>query len=311
MQLVDQLARPRAPLLAEQREIVVLEGEDGDAPLLQQHAHLAHHLDRLAKPHHLAGRGAIEGVDRAERAGARAAAAGQQRHRLAAEQQGRLVVPLRIRQGVQVRRQRAGLVGDDLAIPPPHHALDGAPVPAGAQRLDHLQERGLALIANHAVQLGHRDQRLLVAEARVVAAHGEMAVDARLAQHVDQRAVAADVELEDQREADQHRVGAPHRLEHHFRRLLDVDDLDREAGLTQRRSQVAEAEIALPLETYEHDGALRRRVRRPHGMRHHLVLLQDRSGRRPCATRLGAAGRAPTTPADGHVPLSAWRRPRA
>ena len=44
-----------------------------------------------------------------------------------------------------------------------------------------------------------------MAETRKVTAHREMAVDAIGAQQADQRGVAVDVELEDQREADQER----------------------------------------------------------------------------------------------------------
>ena len=52
---------------------------------------------------------------------------------------------------------------------------------------------------------------------RVMAAHGEVGVDALAPQRVHQRRVAADVELEDQREADQHRLRGAHRR--HQRRL--------------------------------------------------------------------------------------------
>ena len=52
------------------------------------------------------GRGAIERVDRAERTGTRAAAAGQDRHDVAAQHRVGLVIALGIRQLIEILDQR-------------------------------------------------------------------------------------------------------------------------------------------------------------------------------------------------------------
>ena len=75
--------------------------------------------------------------------------------------------------------------------------------------------------------------------------HGEMAVDTRSAQAPDQRGVAADVELKDQREPDQERPFAASYFGDLFGRSLDIGDQNGVPELLQRGRQIAQAKIAL------------------------------------------------------------------
>jgi hypothetical protein len=81
--------------------------------------------------------------------------------------------------------------------------------------------------------------------AREMAADREVARDAGLAQGLGDRREALDVELEDQREADDDRLQPNHRLDERVGLGLEVEHLDPVAELAQRRREVADAEVAL------------------------------------------------------------------
>ena len=150
-----QLVRPAAPLLAPEREIVVLEQEDAHAVTAMQVEHLLDHLVGLAHAHDLAGRRAVEGVDRAERAAADAAAARQQRQRREpADLLRRLAGDPETAANRDPARAARGSRRDDLAAVQIGDALDVAPVLAGAKPLDEFDQRLLALVAHDAVDLG-------------------------------------------------------------------------------------------------------------------------------------------------------------
>src|ERR1700674_2803171 len=106
MQFIDKLASPTAPNGTEQRKVIILEEEEGDASLFIKAVHLAHDLDGLARAHDPSRRGAIECMNRAERAGASTATAGQYRHDLATQNYFRLVSAFRRRQLIEVFNQR-------------------------------------------------------------------------------------------------------------------------------------------------------------------------------------------------------------
>jgi hypothetical protein len=88
-----------------------------------------------------------------------------------------------------------------------------------------------------------------------VTSHGEMAVDPRSAQTPDERSVAADVELEYQREADQERPFAARDFDEVLVRSLDVGDYDGVTELLQRGCEIAQAQIALVKKADQENGS--------------------------------------------------------
>src|SRR3974390_3585439 len=88
-------------------------------------------------------------------------------------------------------------------------------------------------------------------------AHREMAVDTGVAKLADQAAKLFDIELKDEREADDHRV-AFQRGSYDFRsRRFEVARNHAITSLPQGRSQIAHAEISLMLKADQHHGARR------------------------------------------------------
>ena len=77
------------------------------------------------------------------------------------------------------------------------------------------------------------------------------------AQTPDERGVAADVELEDQREADQQRPFAARDFDQLLVRALDVGDYDGVTVLLQRGREIAQAEIALIKKADQENGSRR------------------------------------------------------
>ena len=144
-------------------------------------------------------------------------------------------------------------VEHDLPAPAVADPLDVPPVLPEPDPVAQLEQRELALEARDAVELRNERERLLGAQAREVAADREVAVDAARPQVSGQLLEPVDVELEDQREADDDRVEALDRAEDLLVRLLDVDHLDVVADRFERGRQVAEAEIALALEPHQDD----------------------------------------------------------
>ena len=86
---------------------------------------------------------------------------------------------------------------------------DGTPVLARLQAIGELDQRLFAFVAHHAVDLGEVGQQLVMAQARIVTADGEVGGDADAAQMGGDAAELGQEELEDQREA------------HHQRRPLE------------------------------------------------------------------------------------------
>src|SRR5262249_58249550 len=174
----DQLVGPATALLAPQREVVVLEQEDAHAVLALQSQHLLDDLFRLAHTHHLAGGRAVERVDRAERATTDAAAARQHRQRREAADVLGAARPVRERQRVQILHQRPRPRRHDFTAAQIGDAVEIAPFAAGTDAVQELDQRLLAFVAHDAVDLGKVRQKLVVAEARIMPADGEVAGDA-------------------------------------------------------------------------------------------------------------------------------------
>ena len=242
-----QLVGPRPPLVAPHREVVVLEQEDAHAVLAMEKLHFLDDLVRPAHAHDLARRRAVEGVDRAERTAPDAAAAGQHRQRREPGDPLGAVRAQRERQGVEVVDEGARRRRHDLAVACVGDAADGTPVLARLQAIGELDQRLFAFVAHHAVDLGEVGQQLVMAQARIVTADGEVGGDADAAQMGGDAAELGQEELEDQREA------------HHQRRPLEKSRGDFRAAVAnvdhfrlvavplQHGRQISHAEVALVL----------------------------------------------------------------
>lgn len=254
MKLLDEIRGPASPHRPEEGKIVVLKEKDGDAALLVERKHLLHYGGGFSGTDYLAGRGAIEGLNGTEGAGAGAAAAGEQGDGFASERGFGLEVANGIRQAVEIIDQgthRSCLHAIALAE---CDALHGLPLASGSDAIRQFQERHFPLEANHAVEFGEELKIVAGAEAGEMSAHGEVAADACLAQQTDEAAVLGDVELEDQREADDHRVEPDRSADDLFRLCFDVANDDRVAMLPESGRQIADAEIALVLKPDQQDG---------------------------------------------------------
>lgn len=131
-------------------------------------------------------------------------------------------------------------------------AADASNVPpllARAEKIHQLEKGQLSFEPHDAVEFRDQLQSGLIAETGEVPAHGVVAVDAAVAQVADESTEAVDVELKDQRKADEDRLERPHRFQDVRVVLLEIEHLDPIAVTAQRRRQVAEAEILLVAES--------------------------------------------------------------
>src|SRR6185437_16083690 len=124
-------------------------------------------------------------------------------------------------------------------------ARNGAKIAARAEHVSELEQGLLALEAHDAVKFGNVSDRLGVAQRRKMSADGEMTVDAALPQHRDQTREARQVELEDQRKADDQRVAGASDSENVFRVGLEVEHDDFVPISPQHRREIAKAQIFL------------------------------------------------------------------
>ena len=189
----------------EDREVVVLEEEHGGAVLVVEHPHLLGDLRGPPCAHDLPGSRSVEHVDRAEGAGACAAAAREQSARTSVRGcsgSGRCGCGCGSSSRSPISaRMRVSTISLAVSI---DRCRRSPPVAPEAEMVDELEQGQLALEAHDAVELRDERQRLFRAEAREVAAHREVAVDAVHPQVLGQPLEPMDVELEDQREADEH-----------------------------------------------------------------------------------------------------------
>ena len=95
----------------------------------------------------------------------RTPSAGQQRQRPKADDLLRFEWSIRERQTVQIGSEVAWLALDNLTLAQIGESLRCAPVTATLQSINQVQERKLAFIADHAVQLWELRQDLCVAQA--------------------------------------------------------------------------------------------------------------------------------------------------
>src|SRR4030095_11517973 len=159
-------------------------------------------------------------------------------------------VAIGIRQRVEVRNERTELSRDhSVACVAVGDSDDAAPVPASAEEIDHLHDRHLTFEARDTVEFGNNLKCVLVAETREVPAHREMAGDTVVAQVADERGKTIDVELKDEREANQDGVERLGGFEDLLALLLEIKHLDSITAFAQGGGEIAEAEIGLLLET--------------------------------------------------------------
>src|ERR1700753_2652177 len=96
---------------------------------------------------------------------------------------------------------------------------------------------------------------MLIGQAGKMTVDGEMAVDSVRPQIADQFTETVDVELEDEREADDDRRLPLYDFQDRAVILLEIDDSHLPALAPKRGGEVAEAQILLFLESDQHDAA--------------------------------------------------------
>ena len=151
------------------------------------------------------------------------------------------------RQFVEIGKQGPWRGFGDSAVLQESEPRDIAPVLAGAQPLDELEQRHLALEAGDAVELGEIRQHLVVTEARIVSADDEMAVDADGSKMLGQALELGQKKLKDQGEPDDQRRRRQQALADPLRSVAHIDHLDRAAVRLEHSREVYHAEIALIL----------------------------------------------------------------
>jgi hypothetical protein len=88
-----------------------------------------------------------------------------------------------------------------------------------------------------------------------MSAHRKVAIDSAFAQSVDQCTELRDIELKDQREADQNRIERLDTLNDQVRVDLKIDDFDFVTVFPKSRCEITDSEIALLLKSDENYGS--------------------------------------------------------
>ncbi len=112
------------------------------------------------------------------------------------------VLAVRIGEAIEVVNERPQIVADNAVGRGVCEARDFAEITVRAQCVRKLEQGLLALEADHAVQPRDVLDRFTIAEGRKMAANGEMTVDATVPKGPHQTREARQVELEDERKAD-------------------------------------------------------------------------------------------------------------
>jgi hypothetical protein len=124
-------------------------------------------------------------------------------------------------------------------------ARNGAKIAASAEHVSKLEQGLLALETHDAVELGNVFDRLGIAERRKMAADGEMAVDSSVPQGTDQTREARQVELEDQRKADDQWVARASNAQDVLGVRLEIKHDDPVSVSPKHRREIAKAQIFL------------------------------------------------------------------
>jgi hypothetical protein len=186
-------------------------------------------------------------VNRAERASANTCATREHGNRAATENR-HATASVALGIGIESRYQRPQLGRDYLAAPPIGDAGDIVPLTVRAQPIGHLEQGRFAFEAHDAVELRQQLDRELVAEAREMATHREMARDPVVTEVADQCAEPIDIELKDQGKADQDRIQRLRCGQDLLAFLLEIKNLDAIALAPQRGREITETQIRLLLE---------------------------------------------------------------
>ena len=120
-------------------------------------------------------------------------------------------------------------------------------LPAGVQSVDKLDQRLLPFVTHDAVDLWKVLKQLLITQAGIVAADGEVALDASSTQLPRHLTELRQKELENERESDHQRLARRELPSDRLAAEPHVDHLHRAAMSVQHGRQVAHAEIALIL----------------------------------------------------------------
>ncbi len=155
MQFVDEFICPLAPDLSKQRKVVILKQEDADAPFFMQHPHFAYDLSRLARTHYLSRRGAVEGVNGAERTGPRTTPASDNRHDGSSQHGVGKIVSLWIRKTIQILDQCTRGRESYFVAVPIGNTVYSTPVLTGTYDIRQFEQRRLAFKADDTVKFRH------------------------------------------------------------------------------------------------------------------------------------------------------------
>src|SRR5579862_1814991 len=113
MEFAHELCCPASPDGSVEREVVILEEEDCRSVLSMKRNHFFDDVSGLARTHDFPGSGAVERLDRAKRARARAPAAGQDRQNLLAEIRHWPKIPVGIWEPIEIVQEGAERITDD------------------------------------------------------------------------------------------------------------------------------------------------------------------------------------------------------
>jgi hypothetical protein len=142
---------------------------------------------------------------------------------------------------------------DDTVRALVRESRDVMKIAARAEHVSEFEQRLLALEAHDAVELGNVFDRLGVAERGKMATDGEVTVDPAISHDTDQTREARQVELEDERKADDQRVARARDAQDVFGVRLEVHDDDLVAVSPQHRREIAQAQIFLVQEADQKD----------------------------------------------------------
>lgn len=127
----------------------------------------------------------------------------------------------------------------------PADAFHAVPVLAGGEPIGQIEQCELALEAHDRIQFGHPAQRLFTAEAGEVTAHGHVRGEAALAQGIRDLSKLGQVELKNQREPDDQRVGFDDRVHDIVNPVFHINQHHLVAVAPQLCRQIPNAQIAL------------------------------------------------------------------
>ena len=135
----------------------------------------------------------------------------------------------------------AQLAADDAVSARVGQARNVTKIAACAEHVGKLEQGLLALETHDAVELGNVFERFGIAERRKMAAYGEMTIDAAIPEGAHKTREARQVELEDERKADDQRIARASDAQDILGVRLEIHHNDLIAISPQHRREVAKA----------------------------------------------------------------------